>query len=109
MTIHPRGSTNLTTILALIGLIVAAVWGWKRLSPDAQDYVVERAVPAVLAAVAIATVVWVLVTKLRRRRARVQTRDRLIARFQGEVSQEKRQELAFRIIEVNRYTCDGLE
>jgi len=39
----------------------------------------------------------------------VQRRNRLIARFEAESSVEKRRELAFEIIEVNRYTGDGLE
>ena len=109
MTVTHRGQTNLTTVLALIGLIVAAVWGWKRLSPDIQDYLVERAVPMALAALATAIIMWVIVRKLRQRRARVQRRNRLIARFEAESSVEKRRELAFEIIEVNRYTGDGLE
>ena len=109
MTVTHRGQTNLTTVLALIGLIVAAVWGWKRLSPDIQDYLVERAVPMALAALATAIILWVIVKKLRQRRARVQRRNRLIARFEAESSVEKRRELAFEIIEVNCYSGDGLE
>jgi HEAT repeat protein len=109
MTITHRGQTNLTTVLALIGLIVAAVWGWKRLSPDTQDYLVERAVPVALVALATAIVMWVIVRSMRQRRARIQRRNRLIARFEAESSVEKRRELAFEMIEVNRYSGDGLE
>jgi hypothetical protein len=54
MIANARGQANLTAILALIGLIVAAVWGWKRLSPDTQDYVIERGVPAALAIAVVA-------------------------------------------------------
>lgn len=109
MNMRPRGETNLTTVLVLIGLIVASVWGWKRLSPDHQEYIVERAVPVALAMTLVAIVVWLIGRNLRLGRRRRQTRDRLINRFQSETSFEKRRDLAFEIIEVNRYAYEGLE
>jgi hypothetical protein len=104
-----RGQANLTAILVLIGLIVSAVWGWKRLSPDTQDYVIEQAVPVAAAAAAAAILVWRIMRNVQRRRARVKTRDRLIARFEQEAAADKRLDLAFKLIEINRYQLEGLE
>jgi hypothetical protein len=104
-----RGQANLTAILALIGLIVASVWAWKRLTPDTQDYVVEQAVPMAVAVAAAGIVGWKVVRSIRRRRALVQMRRLLIARFERETVATKRRDLAFQLIEINRYTVNGLE
>jgi hypothetical protein len=109
MMTHQRGQANLTAILALIGLIVASVWAWKRLTPDTQDYVLEQAVPVAVAVGVAGILGWRVVRHIRRRRARVQMRRRLIARFERETVAIKRRELAFELIEVNRYTLKGLE
>ena len=106
---NQRGQANLTAILALIGLIVASVWAWKRLTPDMQDYVIEQAVPVAMAVVVAGILGWKVVGSIRRRRARVQTRSRLIARFEGETVPSKRRDLAFELIEINRYNLKGLE
>jgi hypothetical protein len=104
-----RGQANLTAILALIGLIVASVWAWKRLTPDTQDYVVEQAVPVAVAVAVAGIVGWKVVRSIRRHRARVQMRRLLIARFERETVATKRRDLAFQLIEINRYTVNGLE
>lgn len=104
-----RGQANLTAILALIALIVASVWAWKRLTPDTQDYVVEQAVPAAVAVAVAAILVWKAVRSIQRRRARVHARNRLITRFEQETSANNRRDLACKLIEVNRYTLKGLE
>ena len=104
-----RGQANLTAILALIGLIVASVWAWKRLTPDTQDYVVEQAVPVAVAVAVAGILGWRVVRHVRRRRARGQLRSRLIARFERETVASKRRELAFELIEINRYMLKGLE
>src|SRR5687767_8136116 len=104
-----RGQANLTAILALIGLIVASVWAWKRLTPDTQDYVIEQAVPVAVAVAVAGILGWRVVRHIRRSRARVQMRSRLIARFERETVANKRRELAFELIEINRYTLKGLE
>jgi hypothetical protein len=104
-----RGQANLTAILALIGLIVASVWTWKRLTPDTQDYVVEQAVPAAVAVAVAGMLGWKVVRNIQRRRARAHARHRLIARFEHETLASKRRDLAFELIEVNRYTLKGLE
>ena len=104
-----RGQANLTAILALVGLIVASVWAWKRVTPDTQDYVVERVVPAAVAMAVAGALAWKVVRHIQRRRARVRTHHRLIARFERETLANKRRDLAFELIEVNRYTFKGLE
>ena len=104
-----RGQANLTAILALIGLIVASVWAWKRLTPDTQDLVIEQVVPVAVAVAVAGILGWRVLRRMRRRRARVQMRNRLIARFERETVASKRRELAFELIEVNRYTLRGLE
>jgi len=109
MKMDPRGQANLTAILALVGLIVASVWAWKRVTPDTQDYVVEQIVPAAAMTAVAGVLVWKAVESIRRRRARVHARDRMIARFERETLANKRRDLAFELIEVNRYTLKGLE
>jgi len=109
MKMDPRGQANLTAILALVGLIVASVWAWKRVTPDTQDYVVEQIVPAAAVTAVAGVLVWKAVESIRRRRARVHTRHRMIARFERETLANKRRDLAFELIEVNRYTLKGLE
>lgn len=104
-----RGQANLTAILALMGLIVASVWAWKRLTPDTQDYVIEQAVPVAVAVAVAGMLGWKVVRHIRRRRARAQMRSRLIARFERETVANKRRELAFELIEINRYALRGLE
>ena len=104
-----RGQANLTAILALIGLIVASVWAWKRLTPDTQDLVIEQVVPVAVAVAVAGILGWRVLRRMRRRRARVQMRNRLIARFERETVASKRRELAFELIEINRYTLRGLE
>jgi len=104
-----RGQANLTAILAVIGLIVASVWAWKRLTPDTQDYVVEQAVPAAVAVAVAGVLVWNVVGRIQERRARARLRQRLIERFERETLPNKRRDLAFELIEMNRYTLKGLE
>ena len=104
-----RGQANLTAILILLGLIVTGVWIWKRIPPDLQDTVVEQGVPlGALVLVALA-VVWTAITRLRRRRAAVRERDRLMTRFEREPARDKQLDLAFTLIELNGYRADGLE
>jgi len=109
MTMDHRGQANLTAILALIGLIVASVWAWKRVTPDMQDYVVEQAVPTAVAAAVVGILGWKAVRHIQRRRARAHIRHRMIARFERETLANKRRDLAFELIEMNRYTFKGLE
>ncbi|MER3423493.1 MAG: hypothetical protein C4293_09925 [Nitrospiraceae bacterium] len=104
-----QGQANLTAILVLLDLIVGAVWVWKRLSPDTQDYLVEHTIPlALLSLLAVGVLGWITRKVLEHRR-RCRRRERLIARFQRETSPGKRLDLAFELIEMNRYRLEGLE
>ncbi len=102
-------AASLTSILLLLGLAVTGVWVWKRIPPGTQDYLVERAIPVTFSVVAVGLVIWVVSRKLRRHRERRQERDRLIARFEQEMSPGKRLDLAFALVELNRYRLEGLE
>lgn len=104
-----RGQANLTAILLVVGLLVACVWVWKHLPPDTQDYLVEQAVPLALLGLAGALVLWMVGRKIRRAMTIREERERLIARFEQEPAPEKRLDLAFTLIELNRYRPEGLE
>jgi len=110
MTRHAeRGQANLTAIALVVGLIVAGVWIWKRLSLETQDVIIDQALP--LTAVGILALVlsgWMVKTVRRRRDVRAK-RDRLIAAFQRESTPDKKLELSFALTELNRYRVEGLE
>lgn len=103
------GQANLTASLLLVGVIVALVWIWKRLPPATQDDLVERAIPLTVLGATAALFVWVAVRKLRRHRRDRIERDRLMLRFEQETSSEERLDLAFGLVELNRYRLEGLE
>ena len=103
------GQANLTTIFLLLGLVVAGVWVWKRLSPDTQDVIIDQAIPLAALVIALLTLVWILAGKIRARRRRNQDRARLITLFEGQAAGDKRLQLAFAVIEVNEYRRAGLE
>src|ERR1041384_8090993 len=48
------GRTNLAAIGVLIGLVITGVWIWKRLSLDAQEYVIDKAIPLAFAGLVVA-------------------------------------------------------
>jgi HEAT repeats len=103
------GQANLTAIALLLGTVITAVWVWKRLSPETQDYLIDQAVPiAVLGAVCVVAL-WASVRAVRTRARRLRRRATLLARFAQETSPEKRLETAFALIEVNNYRVEGLE
>jgi len=104
-----RGQVNPTVALLLVGLVIACVWIWKRLTPDMQDVIVEQAVPLAAAAAAVLACVWALVRKILRRRGIRRERARLLAEFQRESSPDKRFSLACELIELNEYRLEGLE
>lgn len=79
------------------------------MTPDTQDLVIEQVVPVAVAVAVAGILGWRVLRRMRRRRARVQMRNRLIARFERETVASKRRELAFELIEINRYTLRGLE
>jgi len=103
------GQANLTAIAVLLGTIITAVWVWKRLSLETQDYVIDQGIPIALMAAVCLVAVGVIVRAIRARKLRGRRRSALLARFAREASQEKRLEIAFALIEVNDYRLDGLQ
>ena len=103
------GQTNLIAIAVLAGVIIAGVWVWKRLSFDTQDYVIDQAVPMVFVGLVIAAGLFLLVRAFNRRRAQRHERAKLLAAFERATVQEKKLEIAFALIDVNRYRAVGLE
>ena len=103
------GRTNLTAIVVLVGIVIASVWVWKRLSLDTQGYVIDQAIPMAFAGLVIAAGLWMLVRALNRRRAQRRERAKLLAAFERATVQEKKLEIAFALIEMNGYRAEGLE
>jgi len=104
-----HGQANLTLLAVLVGLIVSAVWIWKRLSPDTQDYIVDQAVPMAAIGLVLAVLLFIPVRALRRRRTKARERTRLLRLFEQETARDKRLDLAFALLELNEYRIDGLE
>lgn len=103
------GQANLTAIAVLLGTVITAVWIWKRLSLETQDYLIDQAIPIALLAGACLVLVWLIVRALRTRHQRLARRRALLARLARETSPEKRLETAFALVEVNEYRLEGLE
>lgn len=95
--------------VGLIVLIVVAVWIWKRLTVETQDYIVDQAVPMIAIGLVCTLLLFIPLRMLRRRQARSQKRARLLTMFSRETAQEKRLDLAFALLENNDYHIDGLE
>jgi hypothetical protein len=103
------GQANLTAIALLLGTVITAVWVWKRLSPETQDYLIDQAVPIALLGAVWLVIVWASVRAVRARNRRLRQRATLLARFARETSPDKRLETAFALIEVNNFRVEGLE
>jgi len=103
------GQANLTAIAILLGTVITAVWVWKRLSLDTQDYLIDQAIPIALLAAVCLVIVWLIVRTVRRRQQRLRRREMLLARFARETAPDKRLETAFALVEVNNYRLEGLE
>ena len=103
------GQTNLIAIAVLVGVVIAGVWVWKRLSFDTQDYVIDQAIPMAFVGLVIAAGLWMLVRAFNRRRAQRRERAKLLAMFERATVQEKKLEIAFELIDVNGYRAEGLE
>jgi HEAT repeat protein len=109
MMARAAGQANLMAIALLLGVVITAVWVWKRLPLDTQDYVVDQALPiAALAAVGL-VIVWMIGRTIRARKQRLRRRATLLARFSRETAPEKKLEMAFALVEVNEYRLQGLE
>lgn len=103
------GKTNLVAIAILLGVVIAGVWVWKRLSIETQEYVIDQAIPMAFVGLVIAGGLLLLLRALNRRRARRREREKLITAFQQATAQEKKLEIAFALIDVNEYRAEGLE
>ena len=103
------GRTNLVAIGVLVGVMIAGVWVWKRLSLDTQEYVIDQAIPMAFAGLVIAAGLVLLVRAVNRRRVQRGERAKLMAAFERATVQEKKLEIAFALIEVNGYRVEGLE
>jgi HEAT repeat protein len=106
---HPTGQANLTAVAILLGTVIAAVWVWKRLSLETQDYVIDQAIPMALIGAVCLVIAWFILRAVRRRKQRLRRRAILLTRFQRETAPEKRLETAFALVEVNDYRVEGLE
>jgi HEAT repeats len=95
--------------VVLIILIIVTVWIWKRLSVEAQDYIVDQAVPMTVIGLICALLLFVPVKMLRRRQVRSQERTRLLTLFYRETAHETKLNLAFALLENNDHQIDGLE
>ena len=103
------GQANLTAVAVLIGLVIACVWVWKRLSLNTQEYVIDQAIPMAFAGLVIVVGLSMLVRAFIRRRAQRRERAKLLASFERATVREKKLEIAFALIEVNGYRVEGLE
>ena len=106
---QPSGQANLTAIAILLGTVITAVWVWKRLSLETQDYLIDQAIPIALLAAVCLVIVWLTIRAVRSRKQRLRLRGKLLARLSRETSPEKRLETAFALVEVNEYRLEGLE
>jgi len=104
-----QGQANLTAVFLLLGVVISAVWVWKRLTPEQQDWVVDQAIPLVAATLLTAAVIGLVVRSLRRRRTQRQQRAELLSLFEQATARDKKLEIAFALIEVNGYRVEGLE
>ena len=104
-----RGQANLTSIIVLVGLLVAGVWIWKKLPPATQDYVVDRIVPVAIGGAVVGSIVVVVARNITSRAAQRRERDRLITAFQRETIPSKKLDLSFALMEGNAYRTKGLE
>lgn len=106
---HEEGEINPAWLVILVGLIIAGVWIWKRLSIETQDFIVDQAVPMTAIGFVTVFLLFIPINVFRIRRARSQERTRLLTLFERATVQEKRLDLAFALLENNDYRIDGLD
>ena len=104
-----RGQVTLTTVLALLILIVGAAWIWNHLDFDAQDFIIDEIIPVLLLVTVGTLFSWMTVRKIKQKKTRLKRRDRLIQQFIQEKAPRKRFDLATELIELNQYKREGLE
>lgn len=103
------GQFNILAALMIIGLVVGGVWVWNHLSFDTQDLIVEDILPIVLLVMLAGVGIWLMVRKFNLHRHRQEQREQLINRFKQGSSAQKRADVAFTLVELNRYEIKGLE
>ncbi len=95
--------------LLLVGLIVGGIWVWHHLNFDTQDYIIDEIIPILMVSLIAGAGLWVAYRRWRTKQDQLRLRERLIQRFQKEPSSQKRRDLAFTLVEVNKYEREGLE
>ena len=106
---HETGQVNPALLVLVVILLITAVWIWKRLTPDQQDYLVDQAIPMAAIGIVMALLLFIPLNTFRRRCARANERTRLLRLFERTTGQEKQLDLAFALLENNDYQVDGLE
>ncbi len=104
-----RGQATLTTVLALLILIVGAAWIWNHLDFDTQDFIIDEIIPVLLLVTVGTLFSWMTVRKIKQKKTRLKRRERLIQQFIQEKAPRKRFDLATELIELNQYKREGLE
>ena len=103
------GQATPITALALLAVVVGAIWFWHHLDFDTQDFIVDEVVPVLLLVVAVTLPVWAMIRRIRRTRHRTRQRAMLMQKFSREQAPGKRFDLAMALIELNQYQLAGLE
>jgi hypothetical protein len=103
------GKTNLPAIGVILGIVIAGVWAWKRLSLETQEQIIDQALPILFESLAVGVVLFLLVRTFIRRRAHRRERAKLLAEFERATVQEKKLEIALKLMEMNEYRVEGLE
>jgi hypothetical protein len=109
MSRNESGNVNLAAIVLILGIVIASVWIWKRLSVETQDYFIDEMIPLVVAGVLVLVALWLVVRAVKKRKHRLRRRAQLIAAFERETARDKKLEMAFVLIELNEYRVHGLE
>ena len=103
------GKTNLPAIGVILGVVIAGVWAWKRLSLETQEQIIDQALPILFESLAVGVVLFLLVRTFIRRRAHRRERAKLLAEFERATAQDKKLEIALKLMEINEYSVEGLE
>ena len=103
------GQVNLLAALVIIALVVGGIWIWNHLSFDTQDLIIEDILPIVLLTLFGGVAIGLIIRKYKLRRQTLEKRERLINRFSQESSAQKRVDVAFTLVELNRFELEGLE
>jgi hypothetical protein len=103
------GKTNLPAIGVILGVVIAGVWAWKRLSLETQEQIIDQALPILFEGLAVGVVLFLLVRTFIRRRVHRRERAKLLAEFKRATVLDKKLEIALKLMEMNEYRAEGLE